>query len=244
MATGWWSAPRPWLPPVVRSRRPRCWTGTLQARYSAELRGSLGDYTPLFETVPVHPGNGAATLPWISAAHHRALMDRYGQLSLCGVLCRDTAAGRVTVGRDGSPRVAYQITADDEQRIATAVGAAGQVLAAAGATEIMSLHPKQLHFRPDGPEGGAAWKAWAEATRDAGYRGGRVTFLSYHQMGSCRLGTDPASSAVNPDHETHEVKRLYVADSSVFPTASGVNPMLSIMGLAHRAAGRIAARLG
>ena len=61
---------------------------------------------------------------------------------------------------------------------------------------------------------------------------------------SSASSTDPASSAVNPDHETHEVKRLYVADSSVFPTASGVNPMLSIMGLAHRAAGRIAARLG
>jgi choline dehydrogenase-like flavoprotein len=35
-----------------------------------------------------------------------------------------------------------------------------------------------------------------------------------------------------------------VADASVFPTASGVNPMLSIMGLAHRAAARIATRVG
>ena len=222
----------------------KAWTGTLQARYSTELRGSLGDYAPIFETVPVHPGNGAAVLPWLSAADHRALMDRYGKLSLCGVLSRDAAGGRVTIGKDGSPRVAYQITASDEERIATAVAAAGQVLAAAGATEVMSLHshPRRLRFRTDGGDG--AWKAWAEATRRAGYRDGQVTFLSYHQMGSCRLGTDPARSAVNPDHETHEVKRLYVADSSVFPTASGVNPMLSVMGLAHRAAGRIAANLG
>jgi choline dehydrogenase-like flavoprotein len=34
-----------------------------------------------------------------------------------------------------------------------------------------------------------------------------------------------------------------VADASLFPTASGVNPMLSVMALAHRAAGRVAAAL-
>jgi choline dehydrogenase-like flavoprotein len=63
-------------------------------------------------------------------------------------------------------------------------------------------------------------------------------------MGSCRIGTDPAASSVGPDHRTHEVDGLYVADASLFPTASGVNPMLSVMALAHRAAAGIAARLG
>jgi choline dehydrogenase-like flavoprotein len=63
-------------------------------------------------------------------------------------------------------------------------------------------------------------------------------------MGSCRIGTDPAAAAVAPDHATHEVEGLYVADASLFPTASGVNPMLSVMALAHRAAGLLMARLG
>jgi choline dehydrogenase-like flavoprotein len=62
-------------------------------------------------------------------------------------------------------------------------------------------------------------------------------------MGSCRMGADPATSAVGPDQQSHEVKSLYVADSSVFPTAVGVNPMLTIMGLAHRAAAGVADRL-
>jgi long-chain-alcohol oxidase len=219
----------------------RMWEGTLQARYSAELRSRLGDYAPLFETVPVHPGSGSTALPWVSAASHRALMDRYANLSLCAVLCRDSAGGQVRIDRDGQPRVRYRMTPDDERRAAEGVVAAGQVLAAAGAEEVFSMHPARISFRPDQP---GAHDTWATATRAAGYRGGRVSFFSFHQMGSCRLGTDPASSAVNPDHETHEVRGLYVADGSVFPTASGVNPMLSIMGLAHRAAGRIAARLG
>ena len=54
---------------------------------------------------------------------------------------------------------------------------------------------------------------------------------------------DPSGSAVGPDHRTHEVDGLYVADASLFPTASGVNPMLSVMALAHRAAGKVTARL-
>jgi long-chain-alcohol oxidase len=219
----------------------RMWEGTLQARYSAELRNRLGEYAPIFETVPVHPGSGSTALPWVSSSSHRALMERYANLSLCAVLCRDSAGGRVRIDRDGQPRLRYSLTATDERRAGDGVAAAGQVLAAAGATEVFSMHPARISFRPDQP---GAYETWAEATRRAGYRGGRMTFFSYHQMGSCRLGTDPASSVVGPDHETHEVRGLFVADASVFPTASGVNPMLSIMGLAHRAAGGIAARVG
>jgi len=218
----------------------RWWEGTLQARWSAELRQRLGPYAPVFETVPVHPGTAAAALPWRSAADHRALMERAAHLSLVGVLGRDTSAGRVRVDRDGSPRVRWRLNAADEARLAAGVAAAGEVLAAAGAGEVFSLHRRRLGFRPGAPD---AHRAWAEATRRAGFAGGRVTLLSYHQMGSCRIGTDPATSAVGPDHQAHEVEGLYVADASLFPTASGVNPMLSVMALAHRAAGHIAARL-
>jgi long-chain-alcohol oxidase len=218
----------------------RWWEGTTQARYSAELRDRLGPYAPIFETVPLHPAAAAAALPWQSAAQHRDLMERSAHLSLIGVLCRDTAGGRVRIDRDGDPRVRWRLNREDEDRMAAGVAAAGEVLAAAGATEVFSVHRQRFAFRPGGPD---AHRAWAEATRRAGYRAGRATLASYHQMGSCRMGTDPATSAVGPDQQTHEVKALYVADSSVFPTAVGVNPMLTVMGLAHLAAAGIADRL-
>ncbi|HZB61005.1 MAG TPA: GMC family oxidoreductase [Actinomycetota bacterium] len=218
----------------------RWWEGTLQARYSAQLRERLGPYAPIFETVPVHPGTAAVALPWRSAADHRALMERSANLSLIGVLCRDSGAGRVRVDRDGSPRVRWRLAPADEARMAEGLAAAGEVLAAAGASEVFSVHRQRFAFRPGDP---GAQRAWAEATRRAGFGGGRATLASYHQMGSCRMGTDPASSAVGPDHQTHELPGLYVADASLFPTASGVNPMLSVMALAHRAAGLLAARL-
>ena len=219
----------------------RWWEGTLQARYSAQLRERLGPYAPIFETVPVHPGTAAVALPWQSAADHRALMERSANLSLVAVLCRDTSAGRVRLDRDGSPRVRWRLNAADEARMAAGVAAAGEVLAAAGAAEVFSLQRRRISFRPGAP---GAHAAWAEATRRAGFAAGRATLASYHQMGSCRMGADPASSAVGPDHRSHEVDGLYVADASLFPTASGVNPMLSVMALAHRAAGQVAARLG
>jgi choline dehydrogenase-like flavoprotein len=48
---------------------------------------------------------------------------------------------------------------------------------------------------------------------------------------------------VTPEHQVWGVPGLYVADASTFPTSSGVNPMLTIMAMAHRAAGAIAAKL-
>ncbi|HEX2196305.1 MAG TPA: GMC family oxidoreductase [Actinomycetota bacterium] len=216
------------------------WEGTLQARYSNELRAADGGFGPIFETVPVHPGAGSAALPWVSARQHLDLMARFGKLSLCAVLARDETAGRVRIARDGGPRVDYKLTRADERRIADGVVAAARVLEAAGATEIFSQHHSLVSYRTGLP---GAHEAWAEETRRAGYRNGRITFFSYHQMGSCRMGVDPARSAVDADNQSHEVRNLFVTDASAFPLASGVNPMLSIYGIANRAGRRIAERL-
>jgi choline dehydrogenase-like flavoprotein len=62
-------------------------------------------------------------------------------------------------------------------------------------------------------------------------------------MGSARRGGSPAGSAAGPTGETWEVRNLVVADGSAFPTASGVNPMLTIEAIAHLNAGALAARL-
>ena len=217
----------------------RMWEGTTQARYSNEFRDWDGGYGPIFETVPVHPGAGSTALPWITAAQHRELMDKYANLGFCAVLPRDQTSGRVRTRRDGSVRVEYKLTKDDERRIADGVVAAARVLEAAGAREIFSMHPEMYSFTP----GAGGHERWAEETRRAGYRNGRATLFSYHQMGTCSIGRDPSTSVVDADHETHEVKDLFVVDGSNFPTASGVNPMLSIYGFANRAAKRIAARL-
>ncbi|MEA2498038.1 MAG: hypothetical protein QOH26_443 [Actinomycetota bacterium] len=219
----------------------RLWEGTLQARYSAELRDWDGGYGPIFETVPVHPGSASSAVPWLSAADHRARMEKLDKLSLCAVLPRDRSAGRIKISKDGRPRIHYKLNKADERIVTEGVVAAGRVLEAAGAREIYTIHWKEpLTYFP-GTAG--SHERWAEEVRKTGFASGTTTLFSFHQMSSCRMGVDPATSAVDADNESHEVKNLYVVDSSTFPTASGVNPMLSIYGIAHRAAGKIAARL-
>jgi choline dehydrogenase-like flavoprotein len=57
-----------------------------------------------------------------------------------------------------------------------------------------------------------------------------------HMQGSCRMGSDASNSVVDLHAESHDVKRLYVGDSSVIPRTLSVNPSLTIMALASRLA--------
>jgi choline dehydrogenase-like flavoprotein len=63
--------------------------------------------------------------------------------------------------------------------------------------------------------------------------------FSAHQMGTCRIGRDPHVAVCDGTGQVFGVRGLYVADASAFPASSGVNPMLTIMALAHFTAQRM-----
>jgi choline dehydrogenase-like flavoprotein len=65
-----------------------------------------------------------------------------------------------------------------------------------------------------------------------------------HQAGTCRFGTDPATSVVDVNCRAHEVDNLYVADTSVLPSIGAVNPALTAIANAIRVGEHIANRLG
>lgn len=67
------------------------------------------------------------------------------------------------------------------------------------------------------------------------------TAVATHLFGTCRMGSAPADAVVRPDFRHHTVAQLYVADSSVFPTNTGVNPQTSILALATLCARGLAA---
>lgn len=64
------------------------------------------------------------------------------------------------------------------------------------------------------------------------YAYGPVRNTGWHLMGTCKMGTDPLNSVVNTCGETHDVKNLYVVDSSCFVTGSCVNPANTIQAVA------------
>jgi choline dehydrogenase-like flavoprotein len=69
---------------------------------------------------------------------------------------------------------------------------------------------------------------------------GTTRFL---QGGTCRFGTDPGSSVLDPSCRAHEVPNLYVTDGSFLPSSGGVPITLTILANAFRVAGQIATRL-
>ncbi|MEO1392579.1 MAG: GMC family oxidoreductase [Cyanobacteria bacterium J06634_5] len=64
-----------------------------------------------------------------------------------------------------------------------------------------------------------------------------------HQVGTCRFGTDPATSVLDTNCKAHDIDNLYVVDGSFFPSSAAVNPSLTIMANAMRVGDHIAQRL-
>ena len=65
-----------------------------------------------------------------------------------------------------------------------------------------------------------------------------------HQAGTCRFGSDPATSALDTDCKAHELDNLYVVDTSFFPSIGAVNPALTAMANALRVGDHLLERMG
>lgn len=221
-------------------RAVRPWTGTIQARFSDELADLDGrGYGARFETTAAHPGLVTAFFGWDGAeAFKRSLLD-FPHWSFVGVLLRDRGSGRVVVRGDGSPEWRYRLSRLDAAHMARALRGAAEVLAAAGAEEVLASTAVPVTWRP----GDGSLDGFMDRVRRVGFGSNQTMYASFHQMGSARMGTDPATSVVGEENEAHEVRGLFIMDASCFPTASGVNPMISVSALAHRAARALAARL-
>jgi choline dehydrogenase-like flavoprotein len=214
----------------------RPWTGTVQAHYSDQFADLDHGYGFKFETAPVHPSLQALAAPWESAAQHRERMARLPRTALVGILLRDRFGGRVTVDRDGAAVVDYRLSRYDRGHLRRAIAGGAEVLEAAGAREIWLPLARDVRYQPGAKGARADWLARADA---AGWGPNELLLVTFHQMASCRMGANARSSVVDAEHRVWGIRGLYVADASVFPTSSGVNPMLTVMAMAHRAAGMI-----
>lgn len=216
----------------------RPWSGTLQSHYSDQFADLDEGYGFKFETAPLHPSLFALGTPWESARQHADVMTRLARTALVGVLLRDRDGGSVRLDADGRPVVSYRLSPYDTRHLRRGLVEAARVLEAAGAREIWSTHSRWLAYRPDG--NGAARRRWLDAMDRCGYGSNQLLLSTFHQMASCRMGSRPADSVVSPEHEVWGIPGLYVADASTFPSSSGVNPMVTVMAIAHRAAAVIA----
>jgi len=76
------------------------------------------------------------------------------------------------------------------------------------------------------------------------YRGKNIPLAGVaHQVGTCRMGTDPEASVLDVHCKAHDLDNLYVVDGSFFPSNAGVNPALTIMANALRVGDHLRDRL-
>jgi len=82
-------------------------------------------------------------------------------------------------------------------------------------------------------EASGAQEKWAYPVEESTY--------GFHLLGTCRMGNDPKTSVINPDHRTHDVPNLFLCDGSSFVTSGRGQPTETIQALAFRASDRITA---
>jgi choline dehydrogenase-like flavoprotein len=185
------------------------------------------------ETPPVHPMLAAIAFPATGAAHRRLAQKLAYVSSTIALLIdgfHDDPGGRVRVGSDGRTKLAYPLVPALREAAKDALKNMARLLLAAGAEEVITLHADPVTLRTE--------KDLASIDR-LPFGPLDHTLFSAHQMGGCRMG--PAGrSVINSRGRHHDLDNLWITDGSIFPTALGVNPQLSIYGHGRLFASEIA----
>lgn len=210
----------------------RGWIGAPQTVLCDEFGRMRGNYGYRIETAPVHPGLIALAQPWYGARDHRSRMQQAAHVSAFIVLTRDREGGRVRVDAEGRAVAEYRIGRMERALLQDGLTSAARIHFAAGAMEIHTLHSTDHTFRRSDVNGYGDIDAYCAEVSALPVHGNRCAVFSAHQMGTCRMGVDARANVCDPHGEVHGVPGLFVADASLFPASSGVNPMITIMALA------------
>lgn len=211
------------------------WRGQVQSALSdhwADLEDGCGF---LVEATNVMPGLLSGALPWVDGAQHKRLMTQLRWLAPFITVARDHGSGEVVLDDLGRALMRWELDDDVDHRLAVrAHRELVRLHEAAGASAIITAHREELRW-----DRGEDFDAFLSRVEGASYAPNDVACFTAHQMGSCRMGSDPQTSVADGRGELHDVKGVWIGDASAFPTAPGVNPMVTIMSLAHRTAAAI-----
>ena len=224
------------------------WRGTMQAAKSEEFIEPTEDRNGyIIESAPGHPGLLSLGIPWTSRDEHQRLMSLAPYISPFLAIAKDDGGGKVSETRNGFAKIEYRTTPRDEQTLRAALGSLVRMAESAGADEIIAAGSPPVAWRRR--DGVKAFGALEQQILRFDFSPNRGTVFSAHQMGTARMGSDPVDHACDPfgrvrssirprasDLNRGLIKGLYVADGSLFPTALGVNPMITILALAKRVA--------
>jgi acetylornithine/succinyldiaminopimelate/putrescine aminotransferase/choline dehydrogenase-like flavoprotein len=147
----------------------------------------------------------------------------------------DDSIGRVRALPGGRPDIQWDLGYGDIRRLQEGGAKLAEMFLATGAYRVFTPFPGEhavLYSTDD-----------IDRLRRAEFKASQMTTGSNHIFGTAAMGADPKRHPCNPDGSFRGVEGLYVADTGVFPTSPGVNPMQPIMAFARKMGDTIADRL-
>jgi choline dehydrogenase-like flavoprotein len=192
------------------------------------LIDAFADQGIMFEGASMPPGILTMTLPGVGE-EHKALAKQYRNLAAFGIMVSDSTRGRVFPSLlPGFAFTAwYSINQKDTEKIKKGVEILSDIFFAAGAKRVFTGCSKMQALNS---------KTELETFKNLRVKPWNFEVAGFHPLGTCRMGNDPRNSVVNLNLECHDIKGLFIPDGSPFPTSLGVNPMITIMAFAARAA--------
>lgn len=224
-------------------------------------------YGARVEAVPAIPSIMMAAVPFLNPKDQKVFQSKTRNTVIPISIIRDRDGGRVVPDPNtGQSRIVYTPSLYDRKHTLAGIIGAAKVAYITGAREIRAGCRDIPPFVRKGPaplttsnatfascEGDGindpdfqAWIAKVESlarSKSTLLHPERTTFASAHIMGTCRMGSSPKKSVVNPQGQVWGVEGLYVSDASVFPSATGVNPMLTVYAISDWISRGVAASL-
>jgi choline dehydrogenase-like flavoprotein len=210
------------------------------------------------ETSAMMPSLIIPALPWRGGLDYKLFAASINHSTSFITIARDRDSGRVYPDpTDGRVRADYNVSSFDLRHVVEGIIACAKMAYISGAKEIHTTcreippfirpaaNPRSAcssQLEEQDPQGinNDALQSWIAEIRRKPLLSRQASFVSAHQMGTCRMGTSSKSSVVDSTCQVWGTEGLYVIDSSVFPSASGVNPMVTVMAIADWASREMA----
>jgi choline dehydrogenase-like flavoprotein len=221
----------------------------MEAWWGAPHVGLVDEFAPLddgygflIESVQYTTGLASSALPWQTAHQHKDALEGFRNAATFVGLLRDRGDenGYIALDAMGMTQPFYALRNPADQAMTRrALEVQIRLHAAAGAHQIGTLAETFPVWHR-----GEDLESYIAAVQRGPLRAGGMRLFSAHQMGTARMGTDPATSVASPTGQLHDTPGVWIGDTSAFPTASGTNPMITVMALAHRTAEQMAEAMG
>jgi len=175
----------------------------------------------MIESVFVAPSGFSLIMPSFGLKNME-YVKKYDNVAMAGVLVHDEPVGKISLNQNEDAVLDYTLTKGDQKRMVDGIRETVRIYLKAGAKQVITGHiePTIIHNESE----------ISKITDDSAGMG-KLLVASAHPQGGNRMGKNANNSVVNSYCKSYDIPNLYVCDASVFPTAVGVNPQLTVLAI-------------